>query len=235
MTMLFMVLLALIVGSFISALTYRLPRKEGFVKGRSYCDSCKQGLHWYHNIPVFSFLLLGGKSACCGQKISIRYPLIELASAFGAVIIYSLFPFPLFAIGYTLFAICLAIFVIDLEQQIIPDEFSLLVFLLGLFAIRYSLFASLFAGFFCALILLIIHLITKGRGMGLGDVKLAIALGIWLGWLSSLKWLMISFILGGLVSAILLLLKKANLKTKIAFGPFLIVGFWLILLYEKFF
>ncbi|MDP3918157.1 MAG: prepilin peptidase [Candidatus Woesebacteria bacterium] len=215
-------LLGLIIGSFISALTYRIPRELQFVKGRSFCDSCKKKLNWYDNIPLFSYLYYQGKSRCCNQKISIRYPLIEIFSAIGIVL--------LSPIHYLLFVICLAIFIIDLEHQIIPDELSWLILLLGL--INFS-FVNIFAGFFFSLLLLTLYLITKGRGMGLGDVKLSIGLGVWLGWLNGWKWLMLSFIIGGIVAVILLLLKRANLKTKIAFGPFLIFAFWIVLFFVK--
>ena len=182
MVVVMIVLAGLVVGSFIGALTYRLPRSEGFVKGRSYCDNCGKSLSWLHNIPVFSYLILKGRSACCGKKISIRYPLIELASAFGLVVLYSYFGFSiLLTTYYLLLLLTLAIFVIDLENQIIPDELSLLVFLLALFFNSSFLFLNLFSGFFCAFLILLIHLATHGRGMGLGDVKLAIALGLWLG------------------------------------------------------
>lgn len=236
MVMVFVVLVGLVIGSFLGALTYRLPKGEGFVKGRSYCDNCGKSLPWFHNIPVFSYLLLNGKSACCGQKISIRYLLIELTSAIGAVVLYLFFGFnTLLATYYILLLLTLAIFIIDLEHQIIPDELSWLVLFLALITNHQSLFVVLFTAFFCSLLLLTIHLVTHGRGMGLGDVKLAIALGAWLTWLNGLRWLMISFIIGGLVAGVLLLLREANLKTKIAFGPFLIIGFWVILIYAKIF
>ena len=213
----------LIIGSFISALTYRIPRNLDFIKGRSFCDSCKKNLFWYDNIPLFSYLFYLGKSRCCNKKISIRYPLIELTSAFGFVVLYL---FSLSPIYYILYTISIAILVIDLEHQIIPDELSWFILLLGL--INFS-FLNIFSGFLFASVLLSLHLVTKGRGMGLGDVKLAIPLGLWLGLEKGLNWIMTSFILGGIVASILLLLGKAKMKTKIAFGPFLIVGFWIII------
>ena len=214
----------LIIGSFISALTYRIPRNLDFIKGRSFCDSCKKNLFWYDNIPLFSYLFYLGKSRCCNKKISIRYPLIELTSAFGFVVLYL---FSLSPIYYILYTISIAILVIDLEHQIIPDELSWFILLLGL--INFS-FLNIFSGFLFASVLLSLHLVTKGRGMGLGDVKLAIPLGLWLGLEKGLNWIMTSFILGGIVASILLLLGRAKMKTKIAFGPFLIIGFWIILL-----
>ena len=222
-------LLGLIIGSFISAITYRIPKKIDFIKGRSFCDFCKKKLAWYDNIPLFSLLLYRGKSRCCKKKISIRYPLIELVSVIGAVVAWLFFGNLAFVI---LFFLTLCIFIIDLEHQIIPDELTWIILLLGLIANSQSPMTVLFSAFFLSLLLLFLHLITKGRGMGLGDVKLAVALGLWLGLEKGLIWLILSFIIGGIVASILLLLKKAKLKTKIAFGPFLIIAFWLILLWK---
>lgn len=224
-------LTSLLVGSFIGVLTYRLPRGVGFVLGRSVCDHCKKELRWYDNIPLFSYLWYRAKSRCCGNKISYRYPLIELLFSVSAVVLYLNFGFSLqFTIYYLLLIFTVSILIIDLENQIIPDELSWLVLLLGLFTVHDSLFSTLFPAFFFSLLLLILHLITYGRGMGLGDVKLAIGLGIWLGWTNGWQWLLLSFVIGGIVSVFLLLFKKARLKTKLAFGPFLVIAFWITLL-----
>lgn len=227
----------LILGSFISALTYRIPRGLDFIKGRSFCDECKKDLKWFDNIPLFSYLYYGGKSRCCSvpggrqKKISIRYPLIELTTGFGTVFLFntlSSFGF-LFIVYYLLFLVTLSIFVIDLEHQVIPDELSWIILSLSLLVIPHSLFENLFSGFLFSLVFLTLYIATYGKGMGLGDVKLAIPLGIFLGLSLGLTWLLTSFILGGIVSFVLLILKKANLKTKIAFGPFMIIAFWITL------
>lgn len=225
--------LGLSVGSFISAVTYRIPRGIGFVLGRSFCDRCKKELKWYDNLPLISFLLYCGASRCCEAKISIRYPLIEISSLLGAIVLFYFFPFYQFVLYYVLFVILLVILVIDLEHQIIPDELTWLVLALGLFMVHGSLIAVLFPAFLFALLLLTLYLITSGKGMGLGDVKLAIPLGLILGLELGIYWLVTSFILGGIVASVLLILKRANLKTKIAFGPFLIVGFWIIILMDR--
>ncbi|MFZ3301743.1 MAG: prepilin peptidase [Microgenomates group bacterium] len=223
-------LLSLAVGSFISAISYRIPRGLGFIKGRSFCDSCKKELKWYDNIPLISFLFYGAAARCCGKRISIRYPLIELATLIGFV---ALFLLSVNSAYYILYVISLLVLVIDLEHQIIPDELTWIILVLGLMAGVQSPITALFIAFFLSLLLLSLFIITAGRGMGLGDVKLAVGLGVWLSFVDGLKWLMVSFILGGIVASVLLLLKRANLKTKIAFGPFLIVGFWIILLITK--
>jgi leader peptidase (prepilin peptidase)/N-methyltransferase len=226
-----LVLLGLVIGSFVSAVSYRIPRGIGFVTGRSFCDNCKKELYWYDNIPIFSFLFYRGKSRCCNKKISPRYPLIELVSAIGSVVIFSVFGLELYPVTYTLFSVSLAILVIDIEHQIIPDELTWLLVLLGLYTTYNILYTSLFSAFFFSFLFLFLHLITKGRGMGLGDVKLAIPLALILGFEKSWSWLFVSFVIGGIVASILLLLKRANLKTKIAFGPFMLIAFWMMLLF----
>lgn len=230
-------LLGLIIGSFVSVVTYRIPRNLGFIKGRSFCDNCKKDLFWYDNVPLFSYIFYLGKSRCCSKKISIRYPLIEVSTAVCFVVLYLSSLSPLY---YVLCTISLAIFIIDLEHQIIPDELTWLLLLYAICIMLYGLsiaynlqhmvYSQFFSGFFFAFLLLMLNLVTKGRGMGLGDVKLAIPLGLWLGLEKGIVWFMYSFIIGGIVAGILLLLKRAKLKTKIAFGPFLILAFWIVLL-----
>ena len=215
-------------GSFLGALTYRLPRKESFVGGRSRCDRCRAEIKWYDNIPLLSFLVLQGRCRNCLKPISIRYPLIELATALGVVGIYILNrQFPIFLIIILL--ITISIFVIDFEKKIIPDE---LIFLgLGVTSVALLLgwngpfYLHFFGGFASGFFLLLVHLITGGRGMGLGDVKYALFPGTILGWPLSIVWLFISFLTGAGVGAILIILGKAKLGKHIAFGPFLALSF----------
>lgn len=223
-------LLSLSLGSFISVITYRIPRGEGFVKGRSYCDNCKSRLLWYDNIPLLSFIFYKGKSRCCNKNISVRYPLIEIASLLGSLLIFILTGnFWLLLVFY----ITLVIVVFDLEYQIIPDELSFLLLAVGILVNFNSLYSSFFIGLLSSSLLILLNLITNGRGMGLGDVKLAIGLGLWFNFLNSMNWLLVSFLTGGVIASILLLRGRAKLKTKIAFGPFLIVGFWVVLLMTR--
>lgn len=229
-----LVLLSLAVGSFLSVVSYRIPRGLGFIGGRSFCDRCKKSLFWYDNIPIFSYLLYEGQSRCCSSPISIRYPLVEIASVVGAITLFLIFGLNKFWIYYLLYCLCLVVFIIDLEFQIIPDIFIWIIVSLAIIFSPYPFFSIMFSAFLCSLLLECLHLITNGRGMGMGDVKLVIGLGMWLPLIWGMKWLMTSFILGGIVASILLVLKKANLKTKIAFGPFLIIGFWVILFVYKF-
>jgi prepilin signal peptidase PulO-like enzyme (type II secretory pathway) len=135
-----------------------------------------------------------------------------------------------YSLSFVYYLICIvsiAILIIDLEYQIIPDELTWFMLFLGLLTIQSSPFTALLSAFFFSFLILVLHIITSGRGMGLGDVKLAIPIGLILGLERGIYWILTSFILGGIVASILLILKKANLKTKIAFGPFLVVGFWI--------
>lgn len=236
----------LIVGSFISAITWRLPRGMNFVNDRSRCDVCGKKIHWYDNIPLFSYLILGGKCRDCGKKISIRYPLIEFSTGIVFVFVatqdnllngmYQGLGF--WGLPYLLFVstLMLAVFVTDFELQIIPDEFAFFLFGISLIIfplfLRDLMYEHLFSGFLMALFLLILHLGTKGRGMGLGDVKLALFAGSFFGLKYSISWIFLSFILGAFVGLLLLAMKKAEFGKKIAFGPFLVLSFFLMLFWS---
>jgi prepilin signal peptidase PulO-like enzyme (type II secretory pathway) len=224
-------ILGIIFGSFISAVSWRIPNGMSFVRGRSVCPNCRNNIRWYDNIPLLSYLVLGGKCRKCKEKISIRYPAIELATGLGfPAILYFIDVTGVITLVYILlmFLILLTIFIIDLEHQIIPDS---LVFL-GLFITliyslsinNYSLFIILFSGFLGASFLMFIHLITRGKGMGLGDVKFAVLGGMIMNLKLLPLWLLLSFLTGAIAGIILILSGKAKMKTKIAFGPFLILG-----------
>ena len=221
MESLFVGVLGLVVGSFLGALSYRLPKKTSIVKGRSFCPSCKRQIVWYDNIPLLSFLILNGRCRNCHAKISFREPLIELATAIVFVVV-----------GFNLTNLILAsllitIFVTDVEYQIIPDTLvftGLLVLISSFFIFHLPIFEPLLAGFISALLLLVLNLMTKGRGMGLGDVKLALLIGTVAGLQYFFTWLFFSFVAGAFVGIILLITQKVSLKHKIAFGPFLIIG-----------
>lgn len=224
-----LLILGLIFGSYITALSYRFPRFISNVTGRSFCDNCRKTLFWYDNIPLLSYLILLGKCRHCGKKISFRYPAIEIISALGFYVIgFNI-------LNLALFVIMLSILVIDLEHQIIPDIFIQVGIVIALIVYGDSsfIFERILAGFLSSLILLFLHLITKGKGMGLGDVKFALLAGMIVGINHFLVWLFIAFLTGGLVGSILILLRIAKLKDKIAFGPFLIVSIPLSILWGE--
>ena len=241
------IVVGMAIGSFLGALSYRLPRGQTIIKGRSLCDHCKRKIAWQDNIPFFSYLFLGGRCRHCNRQISKRYPFIELSTGLIFLGIYFLLnncsgelaqtlcnwkvSLKLLTLPFLLFvaSVMITIFVIDLEQKLIPDELSLFGFLFVLAAAIFlaSFFANVFAGFLVSAILLLIHLVTKGRGMGLGDVKLALFAGTFLGWPDALIWLFIAFLTGAAAGIILIVAGRASFGKQIPFGPFLVFSFFI--------
>jgi leader peptidase (prepilin peptidase)/N-methyltransferase len=234
---LFIALIGLVLGSFVGALTWRFPRHESILKGRSHCDNCRKKIAWFDNIPLFSFFVLRGRCRYCHKPISIRYPLIEASTAlifmaiFGTMIFNWIYFFYLLALSVLL----ISIFVIDLEHRIIPDEFVFLAYGLVFLALFLSnnplFFQHLFLGYLAALFLLVVHLATKGKGMGLGDVKFVLVGGTFFGWPLTPLWLFIAFLTGAIVGIILIILGKTKFGRQIAFSPFLVISFLIVLIW----
>ena len=234
MWLVLLLILGLVFGSFVNVLVYRLPLGIS-IMGRSFCPKCKKQIAWFDNIPLLSFLLLKGKCRKCGKRISWRYPLVELITALGFVTFYELIGFKdIVYLGFLLVIFCvfLAVFAIDLEKQIIPDSLVFFAYIISFILLLFgggSIYSNLLAGYSAGLFLLLLHLLTRGRGMGLGDVKLALVGGTILGFTGGLIWMYLAFLTGALVGIILILLGKAKFGKHIAFGPFLILAFWLTL------
>jgi prepilin signal peptidase PulO-like enzyme (type II secretory pathway) len=211
----FFFLIGLAVGSFLNCLIHRLETGESVIKKRSYCPYCKKILSWFELIPLMSFILQGGKCRKCHKKISWQYPLVELLTG-------AFFAFIGFNVFWLFIVSCLVvIFVYDLKHYIIPNEVIypaiIIAFLYRLFdGFNYFLAAILVGAFF-----LVIVLVSKGKWMGVGDIKLALFMGLILGWPKILVALFLAFLIGALVSVILILFKKKTLKSQIPFGPFL--------------
>ncbi len=250
-------LFGLAIGSFLSAYTFRLGVGKSVKNGRSFCPNCKKKIAWFDNIPLLSYLILQGKCRSCNKKISTRYPIIEFSTATLFAIIFWFFnncattfkdgvlqgsavcfwseALGVAALPYLLFiaAIMIAIFVIDFEQMIIPDELVYISLAIIFFALLFSstplFFQHIASGFIVSFVFLLLHLITKGKGMGLGDVKLAIPIGMLLNWQNTLVWFFLSFVIGAVVGLLLITAGKAKLGKQIAFGPFMIVSFFITL------
>ncbi len=246
MLILILLVFGLAIGSFLGAYTYRYPRDISIGHGRSFCPRCKKTIYWYNNIPLFSFLFLRGRCSDCGERISLRYPTIELLTGVLMVLIYSErlriignlgmlgSNLGLWTILLLFVTSCLiAVFVIDFESQFIPDEtsFLMLLFIFGglVFTSWELVYVNLLAGLGGSIFLLLIHLVTGGRGMGLGDVKLAIPLGMLLGPYLTVVWLFSSFIIGGIAGVFLLFFSSVTWRSRVAFGPFLVVAFFITL------
>ena len=224
-------------GSFLNVVVDRLPRKETVIKGRSHCEVCKKELVWYDLIPLFSFLLLRGKCRYCHKKLSLYYPIIEFSTAimFAAMYlwvseIYHL-PFLVYHLIYYLIIISafIVVFFEDLRFGVIPDKAVFPVIILSLFYFLIlspqSLIGNLLSAVGTGTFFLILFLVTKGKGMGFGDVKLSFLLGLILGFPRIVPALYLAFLTGAIFGLILILWrKKRSLKETIPFGPFLIIG-----------
>jgi leader peptidase (prepilin peptidase)/N-methyltransferase len=234
----FIFLLGLGVGSFLNVLIYRFPRRISVVWGRSFCPKCRKKIAWFDNIPIFSFIFLKGHCRHCHSPISWRYPVVELLTAvlflLGATRLGNLSNLGYLGIAevgltWVLFSALVVIFFIDLEHQVIPDEILLPVIFLFLlskifaphFNTQYLILNTLLPAVGASIFLLIIWALTKGRGMGLGDVKLAFLMGLSLGFPKVVVAFYLAFLTGAIIGVILILVKKARFGQKIAFGPFL--------------
>lgn len=229
----FIFVIGLSIGSFINVLLYRLPKGENVLSGRSKCPHCKQNLAWLDLMPVVSFLVLGGKCRQCQKTISPIYPVIELTAAGLALLSYlALGGMAVVSLVFWM-VICqffLVLFLFDLKSMILPDAViaTLLLFSIAYWALSgilptaaSSWTAALGGGVALSLILGSLWFLSKGRWIGFGDVKLAFAIGFLFGFFGGLLVLYGAFIAGGLVSVVMLLTKKANLKTKLPLGSFI--------------
>jgi leader peptidase (prepilin peptidase)/N-methyltransferase len=239
--------LGLMVGSFISMLSWRLPRAllNGdepasvlWTKDRSHCPHCNATLPWYRLIPLFSWLASKGRCHHCQQKISARYPLIELFSALSTAYIlwqYGISEMALAALIFNWFL--LTISVIDMEHQLILDVLSIPLLWLGLLINTQHLFVSAEEAIWGAalgyvILWLLFHtfrLLTGKEGMGYGDFKLLAALGAWFGLQALPAIILIASLSSIIIGVLAAALKLRSLNAPIAFGPFLALGGWIIL------
>lgn len=239
---LFIFLLGLIVGSFLNCVVYRLERGESFLKGRSYCPNCRHQLSWIDLVPLFSFVFLAGKCRYCKKPISGQYPLVELIA--GLLFFLAAFSASNFLIlGYWLLVISflIVIFVFDLKHYIIPDgavwgatAVALIYNLRFLIYNQSSIFEfSILSGLGAAAFFLAIFLVSRGKWMGFGDVKLALLMGLFLGWPNILVALFLAFSIGAIIGICLIIFGKKKFSSEVPFGPFLILGTFLALFFGQ--
>jgi leader peptidase (prepilin peptidase) / N-methyltransferase len=218
-----------IFGSFLNVVAYRLPRGESLSRPRSRCPQCQTPIKPYDNVPVLSWLALRGRCRTCRAPISARYPLVEAVTGLlCALVVYHQGLDEDAALGVVLVLLLVPITLIDLDHRIIPNKLTLLgavlapaiVALTQPDAIPEHLIAGAGAGGFFLLAVL-----AYPRGMGMGDVKLAAVLGLFLG-RDVVPGLFVAFLVGTLVGAAIMARKGAQegRKTAVPFGPFLAFG-----------
>jgi leader peptidase (prepilin peptidase)/N-methyltransferase len=219
----------LLVGSFLNVVVYRLPRNESLMHPRSRCPSCETQLRAIDNIPVVSWLALRGRCHHCGAPISARYPLVELSTAvLYAAVVATQDDAVRIVLGLLLVTALVPITLIDLDLRIIPNRITGPAAVAALVAIavldRDFLVEAIVAGIAGGGFFLIAALLYP-RGMGMGDVKLAGVLGLYLG-RAVAPAILIALIAGVFVGAAIMVRKGAveGRKTAVPFGPFLALG-----------
>lgn len=221
----FIFILGAFIGSFLNVLADRLPKGEQVIKGRSYCDHCKKKLSPFDLVPVLSYLFLRGQCRSCHKKISVKYPLVELATGLGFAYLYS-HSASIFL--FILFSILVVIFMSDLQYLIIPNTVVIPgIFLVLVYKFLYSpqsLITAIITALGAFLFLYFLYLVTRGRGMGFGDVKFSLLMGLLLGFPEIVIAFYIAFLTGAFVSLILLLLGRVHFGQQIPFGPFLVLA-----------
>ncbi|HMJ32721.1 MAG TPA: prepilin peptidase [Baekduia sp.] len=223
-------LLGLIIGSFLNVVSWRLPRRESLVRPGSKCPGCDAPVRPYDNVPVVSWLLLRGRCRGCHERISVRYPLVEALTATLYVLVVALKGDDVLQVvlGLVLVTFLVPIAVIDLDHKIIPNRLTapaaVLAVALGAVLEPSYLPEQLAAGA-GALLFFYLPALIHNKGMGMGDVKLAGVLGLYLG-RAVVPALFIALILGVVVGAAIIAMKGVSegRRAKVPFGPFMAAG-----------
>lgn len=263
-------------GSFLNVLSMRYnPEKNVFgnksIGGRSRCMNCRKKLTWIELFPIFSFLAQKGRCASCGAKLSLQYPIVEIAMGIltlgtvyylngffqisSAIFLSFSAPWWQYALALSwIFALAVwfLIVLIDIKHYIVPNELNVILGVLGIIVVgimwRYNsqlpFFSSSFLGQYAPYLspsgsVLINHVLgalvagmffallsvaSRGQGMGFGDVKLALASGLLLGWPDAALMVILSFLVGGIFGGYLLITKRLGMKDRVPFAPFFVLG-----------
>jgi prepilin signal peptidase PulO-like enzyme (type II secretory pathway) len=232
--------IGIFIGSFLNVLVDRIPRNESFINSRSHCEHCRRTLAWNDLIPVISYVLLGGKCRYCHKHIGYYYPSVELLTGL-LFVLTAVYLVPdirtlasydaqsLLFSGYFFFVVSSLIVIVftDVKYGIIPFKIVLAILIATLLYLVYSPFLvnHLITAVGAFGLFLLLFLITKGRGLGFGDVVYALMMGLVLGYPKIIVGLYVAFLTGAIVSLILVWTGKKKMKGgSIPFGPFLVTG-----------
>jgi leader peptidase (prepilin peptidase)/N-methyltransferase len=224
--------LGLAVGSFLNVCIHRLPLHESVAWPASRCPQCATPLSSFDNIPLVSYLVLGGKCRSCGAPISVMYPLVELVTAGVFLAAYYLFgPSPLLIARLLFASAMIVLFVIDLQHRILPNIITLPGIIVGFVFSLFlppgwfeSLVGIVAGGGVLLLMAEMYYRLRKEEGLGMGDVKMLAMIGAFLGWKLMLVTLVLSSFLGSLIGIGMIVLKKGDMKYALPFGTFLAIG-----------
>lgn len=227
----------IVIGSFLNVLIYRIPQKENIVTTRSHCMQCGYTLRWYDLVPLFSWIILGGKCRKCKCKLSVQYPLIEALNGVLYIIIFKVYGLSIDSLIYCLMISALiALSVIDFRTYEIPIGFNIFILMLGLIRVATDLdnAPTYVIGFLAVSIFLwLLYILSGGRAIGGGDIKLMAVCGLVLGW----KLIIIAFLLGCIIGAPvhLIRMKLKGVDRVLAMGPYLSAGVVIVTIFSGFF
>lgn len=219
-------LYGIVIGSFLNVCIYRIPLGESIAKERSHCMTCGYQLRWYDLVPLFSWLALRGKCRKCKTPISPQYPIIEGINGVLYVLIFAVNGFSLVSVLYCLMASALlALSVIDFRTYEIPFGFNVFIGVLGVIRLASDLahWSDYVIGFFAiSVVLELLLIISKGRAIGGGDVKLMAAAGLLVGW----KLIILAFFIGCILGSVIhiIRMKVSQAEHVLAMGPYLSAG-----------
>ena len=246
MDLIFVIILGGLWGSFANVCIYRLPKGKGVVSGRSFCPNCKKLITWKDNIPIISFLFLNGKCRNCKKKIPSQYLLIELITIVHFLVIYYLFGITITTLLFLILGLSfIIIFFIDLKHYIIPNILTFPLMIIGFIKsfdpnlnpifpnFINSLIGGIFGYFVIWSIIYFYKQVRKKEGMGLGDAKLLSVIGFWFGWISIPFVIFLSSIIALLFVIPSLIKKSKKLSSQIPFGPYIIIGTLIYLIFES--
>lgn len=236
-------IIGLLIGSFLNVCIYRIPLKKSIVYPRSTCVQCEKTLSIIDLVPVISYVLLAGKCRYCNNAISARYAIIELLTAILFIFVYINLGVSLKMVQtLILISFLIVITFIDYDYQLIFDKLLILMGAVGVIFILvnslvyddYGVYSKMTDALIGSLIggglLFLINCLSQG-GIGWGDIKFGIVIGIWLGWQYTLITLLLAFISGGIIGIFLIVFKIKGKKDYILFGPFLSFAMFLNFLY----
>jgi leader peptidase (prepilin peptidase) / N-methyltransferase len=227
-----LIVLGLTVGSFLNVCIHRIPREQSLMFPPSRCPGCEHRLSWFENIPVLSYAVLGGRCRKCRTRISIRYPLVELATMALFIVHGEVFGWSALLVPRLLFACAMVVlFAIDLEHHLLPNVITLPGIAIGLIASAVlppglvdALIGAAIGGGVLWLIGEAYYRYSGHEGMGGGDVKMLAMIGAFLGWKLVLVTLVLSSFAGSLIGVAVIALKRGGMKYALPYGTFLALG-----------
>ena len=245
MDLIFVIILGALWGSFANVCIIRIPQGKGVVVGRSFCVKCNKKIQWFDNIPIISYLLLKFKCRNCKTKISFQYFLVETISLINFLVLYLIFGLSLTTLFLIILSVVfLIIFFIDLKHYIIPNSLTYSMMILGFIKSFVPNLDPIFPNFLNSLIggllgygiiwsiIYFYRQFKKKEGMGLGDAKLFAVVGFWFGWISIPFVVFLSSIIALLSVLPDLLRSSKKLSSQIPFGPFIILGTIIYLVFQ---